>query len=992
MRRARPAGLALLFALGRVAAAAGSGGPEPFAGAWILVPPGDARILALAGAASEALSPNAPGLLLDVAPEAFADATAEESARLLVAAARKAGWRAGLAVDLPDTEVPREPREAEVTTPDSLYPGLGRLLSAAAGADLFVLGFPTLEEEDLPARRFALRKIAAAVRASNPTARIAFAFRRTAGPGLFPPVTRELLRDDVAAYVDMVGLRALATAPSPEELRNAADALGITAPILLVASARRDAAALLDLAARFAPGRVPAVAAPVEGPGAGDGLLLRFGRLLDGDFGADARPARAATDAGRELPAYRFVSGADLGGIVLVPGIGEDESAYRGPVLLTLDAPTYSAFEVAELATGRTGRFEVPRGGTAPTLTFSTARGPVAITLSVREASPAEAPRARVEATAPRGITAEEILARHQVWRAARDARWKRFSAWNTTSYRIRLSTVTDSGVLTMAGAFFYEPGQGYDWVWEEAYFNGVKWPGRTVPKLPLLQPEKVSELPLELTFGDAYRYRIVGEDEVRGISCWRISFAPVAEAGSKPIYEGEVFISRNDYSAIRVRARQTNPKGDVQAVDETTDFEEVPAADGGPPMRFPLHVTGQTIFRTFSRTTVIERETNLTQVVLDPPDFEERKRAAYASDEAMVRDTDAGIRYLDKTKDGGRVPAEGVKNKQLFGLAGVYYDQAYGSPLPLLGVYYVNLDAGKSGEQTQILFGGVVLAGSWNKVGLFGTKLEGDVDVFGVAVRATDTPWADGVKQTSEEVKTRRFGFNFNLAYPIFPRTKLTATLGIDHNDYGPATDTAPDFVVPSDHWLGRFELRLTWDLAGYAFTGQYAWNRRSTWAPWGTPGNPDYDPSKADFRTWSATLGKNFFLRSFQQIQLSAAGVGTQNADRFSKITFGYYGDNPIIGFSSGTLRAEKAAIFRASYGFMVSSAFRLVCEYDHAFVWDAASGFSGASFGGAGIKGLIPGPWSTLIQLTAGTPVVGRDRGQTGFLVNLAILKIF
>jgi len=74
------------------------------------------------------------------------------------------------------------------------------------------------------------------------------------------------------------------------------------------------------------------------------------------------------------------------------------------------------------------------------------------------------------------------------------------------------------------------------------------------------------------------------------------------------------------------------------------------------------------------------------------------------------------------------------------------------------------------------------------------------------------------------------------------------------------------------------------------------------------------------------------------------------------------------------------------------MVSSAFRLLGEYDHAFVWDAASGFGGASFGGAGIKGLIPGPWSTLIQLTAGTPVVGRDRGQTGFLVNLAILKIF
>ncbi len=544
------------------------------------------------------------------------------------------------------------------------------------------------------------------------------------------------------------------------------------------------------------------------------------------------------------------------------------------------------------------------------------------MTLTPRERAPAEATRARVEATAVRGITAEEILARHQAWRAARDARWKTLAAWNTTSYRIRLSTVIDTGILTMAGPFFYQPGQGYDWAWEEAYFNGVKWPGKTVPKLPLLQPEKVSELPLELTFGDAYRYRLVGEDEVRGIPCWRLSFTPVAEASSMPIYEGEVFISRADYAALRVRARQTNPKGDIQAVDETTDFEEVQAADGGPSMRFPLHVTGQTIFRTFSRTTVIERETNLTRVVLDPPDFEERKRAAYASNQSMVRDTESGIRYLEKTKDGGRVPAEGVKNKQLFGLAGVYYDQAYSSPLPLLGVYYVNLDAGKSGEQLQVLFGGIVLAGSFNKVGLFGTKLEGDVDVFGIAVRATDTLWVDGEKLASEEVKTRRFGAQLQPRLPRPPAHEAHGDARLRARGLRSGLRHRSGFRHPGDHWLGRLETRLDWDYAGYAFTGRYAWNRRSAWTPWGYPGNPDYDPTKNKFQTWSAVVGKDFSLPSFQQIQLSATGVGTSNADRFSKITFGFYGDNAIIGFSSGNLRAEQAAIFRASYGFVVST----------------------------------------------------------------------
>jgi hypothetical protein len=29
--------------------------------------------------------------------------------------------------------------------------------------------------------------------------------------------------------------------------------------------------------------------------------------------------------------------------------------------------------------------------------------------------------------------------------------------------------------------------------VWHEFFLNGVKWKGRTIPRLPILQPEKVT-------------------------------------------------------------------------------------------------------------------------------------------------------------------------------------------------------------------------------------------------------------------------------------------------------------------------------------------------------------------------------------------------------------------------------------------------------------------------------------------------------------------
>ena len=401
MNRARSTGLACFLTLALSGAAAP---PLPrFVGPWVVVGPGDSRLEALSTEPPEKESPNAPGILLDVPAAEFASPSSESSARTLVAASRGAGWKSGLAVDLPDTEVPKDPRAAEASTPETLYPGLGRLLEAAKGADLFVLGFPKLEEEDIPARRFALRLIAASIRAENPSTQIALVFHRGPGSPLFPAVAQALLRDDVAAYLDLIGLHAAESPPEPAELRRAAEDLGIERPLVLVAPSRPDAAALLDLAARAAPDRVRVVAAPVAGPPGADGLLLRFGRLLDGDFGADSRGAKAVAAGGQALPSYRFVSGVDLGGVVLVPGVDAAGAPVRGALLLTLDAPTYAAFQVVELATGRAGRFDIPATRDAPTLTLSTAAGPIAVVLTAREKPPAEAQRARVEATAERG-------------------------------------------------------------------------------------------------------------------------------------------------------------------------------------------------------------------------------------------------------------------------------------------------------------------------------------------------------------------------------------------------------------------------------------------------------------------------------------------------------------------------------------------------------------------------------------------------------------
>jgi hypothetical protein len=963
--------------------------PErPHLAPWVVVQPGETAPPA-AGPAAPPLSANAPGLLVDVAAASIADSRTPAAVRALFAESRAAGRRAGLLVELPPVKVPESAREAEAVTADSLVPGLGALLAAARDADLFVLSLPDLSGE-VRSRRWLLMKAAAIARSVGPSARIAVLFHQPAEGGLFPPGAKELLSEEASAFVDLLGLDLDDAATAPEALREAADGLAFARPLLVTAPRLADAGALVDLAARLSTVDAPVVGAPLA-DASGAPLLDRLGALLAGDVNRDGRGASARSQDGKSLAVLRLARGTDLGGIVLVTGADADGAPARGPFVLELDGPAYTAAAVHDVATGRSRSFDLPKAGT-PRLSLTTANGPLAIVLTAREKAPSEATRAATDVTAVRGLTVEEILARHQVWRAGRDARWTRFAAVNRTSYRFRLEGFPTSFELTFEGPFFYERGKGFDWAWQTAYVNGVRWRGKKIPELPLLQPEKVSELPLELTFNEAYRYELDGEDVVGGVPCWVVRFEPSAGFKAKAIYSGRVFIARTDFSLRRVSAKQLNLTGEVQSVDETTDFAEVAAPDGGPPLLQPVTTRGQSILRTFSRTTTLERTTELLELHLDPGDYDERKAAVLAGDQVMVRDTDQGVRYLEKRKDGERVVVEDAKTSRIFGLGGVFYDDSFDFPLPLLGLYYIDLDVAKKKKQLQGFWGGPIFAGSYNDPNLFGTNLDLGVDAFANLIRGDDALWEDGEKVDATTVKARSFAANLSVGYPLSRHLKLTATVGGVWRDYAGGEEADPSFRVPSDHLVTRVEGRLGWDLSGWTAVAKYSWNLRSEWEPWGYAGNPEWDEGKDQFRLFSVALTKTFELPKFQRIDSGLTWARASNADRFSKYQFGFFGGTSLRGFRSGSLRADETVNAKVAYGIVAGKLVRLQVAYDHALVKDETGGLDWVNFGGAGVSGQFPGPWSTLVQLEAGLPVVGRNRGQTGFVVYLVFLKSF
>ena len=993
MRRSRcllSTWLALLAALvARALPAAGL--PPPTLAPWLRISPDDARIALLAAKAPSALSPNAPGLLLDLTPALWEapGLRALDAVSRLARGAHRAGWRWGIALHLPDAMIPADVRAAESATVADLWPGLEKLLKTAEDADLVTVAFVAREEFDLKARVYLLRKASAGVRAASPKARIAFEASQGTPPEVLSSEARLLLSEENAAYVDDIG----ATVSGPWRtgaVRAAVDEVAFGKSALADLGTLTSADAFLAAAARFSFERVPLVVATPAWSPAEDLLLERFARLLDGDFGPDSRAASAIAADGRALELFRFVSGADLGGIVLIPG-AEAQGA-TGKLTLTLDSTPYASAEVVELSTGRSARFEIPAGTVPARLSLSLTNGPLGIRLAARALPAGEAAAAAVGVAGKSGPTAEEILAKHQAWRAARDARWKNLTARNTMSMRFRFAELNNTLDLALAGPFYYEKGGGYDWAWSEAYFNGVRWKGKKIPELPLLQPEKVADNPLGLTFDDAYRYTLSGDDTVGGIACWKLDFTPRAASSEKPLYAGTVWVAKSDFAAIRTRTRQLNLTAEIQAVDEVSDFGEVPASDGGPPLRLPTHTTGQWIVKTFSRTTVIERESTLSDVRLDAPDFTAARQAAFASPDVMVRDTEKGVRYLEKTADGGRVVTDDAKRSKLFGLGGLFYDGSYDYPLPLLGLYYVDLDFRDRHEQLQVFFAGILLAASYNQPRLFGTAIDAGVDVFGIAIRGTDSLYVNGTEDKSQRVDSRSFAANFKAGIPLGRHVKLSTTLGETHRDFAADTDASAAFVVPADHWITRLEGQLTWDFRGWALSGRYAWNKRSEWTAWGLPGNPDYDPGKDEYRTYSLQLAKDFHLPHFARIRTSLQYLGSNNTDRFSEYSFGFFGGTSLEGFRSGALRAEEAVVTKFAYGYVFGDAFRIEAIYEDTRVKDSAAGLDWAYFSGAGLSGEVPGPWSTLVRFDAGTPVAGRNRGQTGVVLNLTFLKIF
>ncbi len=601
-----------------------------------------------------------------------------------------------------------------------------------------------------------------------------------------------------------------------------------------------------------------------------------------------------------------------------------------------------------------------------------------------------ELPREQLEIGAVRSLTAEEIISRHQQVQREQDDRLERWTAKGRIDFHFKLAQGGSTVDVSIDSNYFWERGGELEWEQVQYYVNGNKVTWKKIPELPLIQPEKVVTLPLDLTLNRTYAYRLVGEDKVGERPAYVLEFQPVDPDSALSFYRGRIWIDKSEFVRLKVSLIQNNLEPPVLSNEEVDRFREL-TADG---QRFWMFddIDGQQIWNAAGRSFVVRREVSFLEYQINPApeEFASRRAQAYASEHQMLRDTESGFRYLERQADGSRTVREGVDTSQLFGAAGAFKDSSQDSVLPLAGVNYFDYDLGGKNVQLNVLFAGLFAVVTASKPDLFGGAIDLTADASLSGFKADDRVYAGDLEIEAERIERRSQSLALRLGVPAGQFFKVTVIGRAGLNQYFSAAETSPAFVLPEDHVELAGEVECAWNRRGYSLSLSGRRARRSDWEAWGLSGVPS-EPLEDSYTRFGAAAYKEWYLPRFQKIRGSLDYLDGSALDRFSRYQFSFFGEDRLSGFSGSGVRFDRGAIARAGYSFNLFEAIRFDAQLETARVEE--QDLPRQSFSGVGLTANFVAPWKTVVNLSWGLALdsdIHDLEGQQEFL--LLVFKLF
>jgi len=571
-----------------------------------------------------------------------------------------------------------------------------------------------------------------------------------------------------------------------------------------------------------------------------------------------------------------------------------------------------------------------------------------------------------VQVVGSRSLTVEEVIARHQAAIARQSASVQSIIATGTLTLSFEAPGFP-APVTVSSGVALYTSNGVTEIEQRDVRINGIEFRGSAVPRIPIIEPERVASPPLAITLTDVYRYRLDGRETIGSTLCYVVSFQPDPTRADKSVtlFRGKAWIAADSFAMLKVSAAQTALRGPIVASEQVDDFREV-----RPGVWLLAHSDVRQMYEGAAHRTPIHRVLALDHQEINSSDFSARRQLAYHSAAVMLRDTPEGYRYLKKgtAEDAGSPAVSGRADRVRTIAGGVIVDPNISMPLPFAGFSYVDFNFLGSGSQMNAFFGGTYGQLAFSAPSVARTRWQLGGQAFAIASSYNDRSFEHGREQYEQNLLQRPAHMSVWLLRPLSSRVSFRAGYELDYTHLAASEVTAAGFVVPADQVVHGAKFSLDAQRAGW--NASVWWNpaRRSGWRAWGRPTAGDYNPSQADFQRYGIAIARARVINPRAVAHIEAAWMSGNDLDRFSRYSFGTF-DNRLRGYPSALIRYDQGGVIRTAVAYGMSRLIRVDGFFDSAVVHDPGFGSGLRNYTGVGGAIEAPAFFGTLLAVEWG-----------------------
>jgi hypothetical protein len=577
-------------------------------------------------------------------------------------------------------------------------------------------------------------------------------------------------------------------------------------------------------------------------------------------------------------------------------------------------------------------------------------------------------------------LKVEEIIARWQQYREAQKQKLENYRASSFMNLHFESTNLGPGFDISMRLKQFFNRSGQMEIAQNELYVNGVKFGKNREFPLPQIEPEKVVTQPLELKLNERYKYKLLGTEQVNGATCYVVGVEPLA--ADENLYSGKVWIDGTTFREVKQTLSQRGSKSNVLVNVETQNFELVPDGKGN---QFNLlrSISAHQLLNAAGRDFVLQRTVQFSDYLINTPLFGYDLEAEYSSKDPMYRETDEGLRSLEK-KGKERVLVEKKETRIRSLVGGAMYEGTYNFPIPFAGISIADFNFRNTGAQLSTFFAGPILVADLSKQ--YRPKFRLAVDLALSGLPGENRIYSDNQELKQGDIWTWGETTGLRASWQATTHLSLTASTYLSYQYFRRTSDADKLYALPRNGVTVLPGIDIKYTRKGYVFSAQGTRGQRIDWRPFGcasitpqptgcgstSPNSPPQNtllvqPPQKAYTLYHADFNKDYYIGKFTKGGYDFSYYGGNQLDRFSRYFPFFFSEPRLHGIPSGTDSFDAIAMGYVHYGFNVMDFVKFDGMYSYARARNLEESRHFNKFDGLEFNFNTPGPKGTLIQGT-------------------------